>query len=68
MAGPSGTEALERIIARAQGYLSPGGYLLLEIGQGQLPAVRNLLKSAKLREAEYCRDYRGIARVIVACQ
>lgn len=68
LAGPYGTEALERIIAGAPSHLSPGGRLLLEIGQGQLRVVLALLKSAKLREAEYIRDYRKIARVIIACK
>lgn len=66
-AGPAGTEALETIVARAPGYLRPGGHLLLEIGQGQLRRVRAFLKGAGLREAEVTRDYRGIPRVIIAC-
>ncbi len=65
-AGPAGTEALETIVARAPAYLHPGGHLLLEIGQGQLRAVRAFLKGAGLREMEVARDYRGIPRVIVA--
>lgn len=68
VAGPTGTEALERIVARAPGYLLPGGQLLLEIGRGQLRAVRVFLKNAGLRETECIRDYGGIARVIAACR
>ncbi|MCJ7524084.1 MAG: peptide chain release factor N(5)-glutamine methyltransferase [Candidatus Aminicenantes bacterium] len=67
IAGPAGTEALERIIAGAPGYLQSGGYLLLEIGQGQLRAVRVFLKRAGLRETNCICDYGGIARVIAAC-
>ena len=67
-AGRVGTEALERIVAGAPGFLHPGGHLLLEIGQGQLRAVRAFLKNAGLKETEYARDYRGIARVISACR
>jgi len=66
LAGPAGTETLARIIAGAADYLAPGGHLLLEIGHGQLRAVRALLRSAGLRETEAIRDYAGIARVIVA--
>jgi release factor glutamine methyltransferase len=66
-AGPAGTEALETIVARAPAYLRPGGHLLLEIGQGQLRAVRAFLKGAGLQETEVARDYRGIPRVIIAC-
>jgi release factor glutamine methyltransferase len=68
VAGPSGTEVLEKIIAGVPGYLSPGGHLLLEIGQGQLLAVRAFLKAAGLRETDCIRDYGGISRVIAACR
>jgi release factor glutamine methyltransferase len=65
-AGPAGTEALERLIAGAPEYLAPGGHLLLEIGRGQLRAVRAFLRTAGFGEIEYRRDYGGIARVISA--
>ena len=65
-AGPTGTEALERVIAGAPGYLAPGGHLLLEIGRGQLRAVRAFLQNAGFGDIEYRRDYAGIARVLSA--
>lgn len=68
VAGPAGTEALEKIVAGAPVYLQPGGHLLLEIGRGQLRTVRAFLKRAGLREMECIRDYGGIARVIAACR
>jgi release factor glutamine methyltransferase len=68
VAGPAGTEALEKIVAGAPGHLLPGGHLLLEIGQGQRQAVRGFLKSAGLRETECVLDYAGIERVIAACR
>jgi release factor glutamine methyltransferase len=67
VAGRKGTEALERIIAGAPAFLQPGGHLLLEIGQGQLRAVRAFLKGAGLRETQCTHDYGGIARVVTAC-
>jgi release factor glutamine methyltransferase len=66
LAGPEGTEALERIIAAAPRHLTPDGCLLLEIGRGQRQSVRGFLKNAGLRESECIRDYGGIERVIVA--
>ncbi|MCX6556193.1 MAG: peptide chain release factor N(5)-glutamine methyltransferase [Candidatus Aminicenantes bacterium] len=66
VAGPAGTEALEKIIAGAADYLTGGGRLLLEIGHGQLRAVRAFLKSAGFKDVEWRRDYGGIARVISA--
>jgi release factor glutamine methyltransferase len=68
VAGPKGTEALEKIIAGVPRYLKPGGYLLLEIGQGQHLAVLHFLAAANLRELECVRDYQGIERVVVACR
>jgi release factor glutamine methyltransferase len=68
VAGQSGTEVLEKIIAGAPEYLSPGGHLLLEIGRGQLRAVRAFLKAAGLGKTECIRDYGGIPRVIAACR
>jgi release factor glutamine methyltransferase len=66
VAGPAGTEALEKIIAGAADYLKKGGRLLLEIGHGQLRAVRALLRAAGFEKVEWRRDYGGIPRVISA--
>lgn len=68
LAGAAGTEILEKIVAGAPGYLSPGGHLLLEIGQGQHQTVLLFLAAANLRELECVRDYQGIERVVVACR
>lgn len=68
VAGPAGTEALEKIIAGVPRYLKPGGHLLLEIGQGQRQAVLLFLAAVNLCELECVRDYQGIERVIVACR
>lgn len=66
VAGRTGTEALEKIVAGAPYWLAPGGHLLLEIGQGQRLAVCGFLKAAGMREVECIRDYGGIERVVVA--
>ncbi len=66
VAGPQGTEVLERIVAQVPRWLAPGGRLLLEIGMGQRRAVCAFLKSAGLRETECMKDYAGIDRVIIA--
>ena len=68
VAGPTGTEALGKIIAGVPRFLKPGGHLLLEIGQGQRQAVLHFLAAANLRELECIRDYQGIERVVVACR
>jgi release factor glutamine methyltransferase len=66
LAGPSGFEALARIVEHAPRWLKPGGWLLLEIGKGQRRAVSGFLKAAGLREVACVLDYAGIERVIVA--
>jgi release factor glutamine methyltransferase len=66
LAGAKGTEVLVGIIAGSGRRLSPGGRLLLEIGQGQRRPVNGFLKAAGLRETECVRDYAGIDRIIVA--
>jgi release factor glutamine methyltransferase len=66
VAGPLGTEALEKIIVGAPRYLKAGGHLLLEIGQGQHEPVSCFLKRAGFQEMECVRDYQEIERVIVA--
>jgi len=68
VAGPIGTEVLEKIVAGAPDHLSPGGHLLLEIGQGQRQAVQQFLAAADLQELECVRDYQNIERVVVACR
>jgi release factor glutamine methyltransferase len=68
VAGPTGTEALGKIIAGVPRFLKPGGHLLFEIGQGQHQAVLLFLAAANLRELECIRDYQGVERVVVACR
>jgi release factor glutamine methyltransferase len=47
--------------------LAPGGYLVLEIGQGQANDVMRLLTAAELVPVgEPRRDLAGIARVLAA--
>lgn len=44
--GPTGLEALRTIVADAPRYLLPGGWLVLEHGDGQAEPVRSLLAAA----------------------
>jgi len=62
-AGPDGLSDLRRIVTDAPGYLTPGGWLLLEHGWDQGPAVRNLMASAGLRDAQTLPDLAGQDRV-----
>ncbi len=52
--------------AAAGSLLRPGGLLLVEIGWGQLEAVRNIFQnSRKFEIIEVVKDYSGIDRVVV---
>lgn len=63
-AGPTGLEAYGRMIPEAREALKPGGWLLLEIGQGQREALRELL--AGWDGVEFVADLQGIPRVGIA--
>ncbi len=63
-AGPTGLEVYERLIPEARKVLKPGGWLLLEIGFGQQPAVEALLRG--WRSVSVVHDLQGIPRVLRA--
>ena len=63
-AGPRGLSIYERLIPQAREALEPGGWLLLEIGHGQQPALAGLL--AGWCEVAFEQDLQGIPRVAIA--
>jgi release factor glutamine methyltransferase len=63
-AGPTGLEVYERLIPEARKVLKPEGWLLLEIGFGQQPAVEALLRG--WRSVSVVHDLQGIPRVVQA--
>ncbi|WP_440996215.1 peptide chain release factor N(5)-glutamine methyltransferase [Arhodomonas sp. SL1] len=63
LAGEDGLAALRTIIAAAPAHLLPKGWLLLEHGWRQGPAVRSLLAAAGFRAIETWRDLAGHERV-----
>jgi release factor glutamine methyltransferase len=67
VAGPEGTEVIERIVQGAPAYLAPGGTLLVEIGASQGPAVRDLAAAERgLVDVDIRKDYAGHDRMLVA--
>jgi release factor glutamine methyltransferase len=64
VAGPSGTEVLERLVAAAPAALEPGGSLVVECGAGQAEAVRGLMSAAGAGETSAEPDLAGIDRVV----
>jgi release factor glutamine methyltransferase len=65
--GPTGTEFHERLLRESKEFLVPGGMLVMEIGQGQCAAVRQMAEHiggyAPLGVVE---DEAGIERVVIA--
>jgi release factor glutamine methyltransferase len=63
-AGPSGLDIYERLIPQALAALKPGGWLLMEIGQGQRDALTQLLSG--WNDVSFVDDLQGIPRVACA--
>ena len=63
--GPDGLTQIRRLSLQIDDRLRPGGWLLLEIGQGQSNAVTTLLhRRFPLAEIEAISDLSGIERVV----
>lgn len=65
LAGESGLDIFRRLIRQAPRCLRPEGYLILEIGDGQQPAVLDMF-GPRWTEVETGWDLRGCPRVITA--
>jgi release factor glutamine methyltransferase len=63
-AGASGLQIIERLIPQAHEALTPGGWLVMEIGYRQQAALRTLL--AAWSNVRFTPDLQGIARVVAA--
>ncbi len=61
--GPDGLEAIEHIAQRARAHLRPGGWLAVEHGAGQAPAVAALFSTHGLSTIRSLRDLAGYERV-----
>jgi release factor glutamine methyltransferase len=65
-AGPDGLDAIRAIVATAPRSIRAGGWLVLEIGADQGPAVAALLVAAGYDAVEIRRDLSGRDRVALA--
>jgi release factor glutamine methyltransferase len=63
-AGDDGLDVYRRLIPAAFGALTPGGYLMLEIGYGQSNAIAELIARAGFVQIEFVPDLQGIPRVV----
>ena len=63
--GPDGLNALRAIIGQAPAWLVPGGWLLVEIGAGQSPAVRQLAEAAgRYAAIDVTSDFQDVERIV----
>lgn len=65
-AGKDGLDIYRRLIAEAHSYLTPQGYILVEIGYGQKDAVAQIFEQHHFHVERIVKDYAGIERVIAA--
>ena len=70
LAGPDGLDAYRAFIPECSGHLhryaeQKTGALAVEVGEGQAPAVAELMRAAGFGEVEVRRDLAGIERVVI---
>jgi len=65
-AGSDGLDICRRLIPQAFPCLVPGGFLVLEIGYNQSPAIANLLAASGFQSIEFVPDLQQIPRVAIA--
>jgi release factor glutamine methyltransferase len=65
-AGDDGLDVYRRLIPAAFGALTPGGFVALEIGYGQSPAITELLARSGFEQIEFVPDLQNIPRVACA--
>ena len=64
--GEDGLDFFRKIIKRGSHFLTPGGYLILEIGANQSKAIKDLVKKNKSLSLEsIVPDYQGIERIVI---
>ena len=65
--GENGLDALQKIASEAPFYLKPGGWLLMEIGDGQSEKISRILRTHKAyKNLKFAKDHNGIERVLIA--
>ena len=67
LGGADGLDFYRRIIKDAPRYLTPGGFLLMEIGYGQAAKIKNIFDEyGGFTDIEVKKDLSGIERVMMA--
>jgi release factor glutamine methyltransferase len=64
--GGDGLASIRHIVAEGIRFLSPGGWLIMEIGDDQWAAVKNMVShTAGYGEISCVKDYAGVDRVVI---
>jgi len=63
--GPDGLHVVARLLAQLPRHMHTGGAAVLEIDQGQAPALRDLVATLPGVKLEVCQDLAGLDRVAV---
>lgn len=64
--GPDGLEFYRRIAAQAAPFLKPGGKIMVEFGDGQAAAIREIFESQKWIVEAIVEDYTQRPRILIA--
>ncbi len=64
--GKDGLEVIRRLVLQSFEKLRPGGFIALEVGEGQSERVKEILKSAGFTDISVFRDLSGTERVVTA--
>ena len=65
-AGPDGLDIVRRLLPQAETLLASEGHLMLEIGMGMEPKVKELLGTSGLRWVTTVPDLQGFPRILIA--
>ncbi len=65
--GEDGLDFYRQIVPAALKRLTNGGFLLFEIGKGQAPAVRKIMRENGFEDLKTIKDYNKIERIIIGC-
>lgn len=67
-AGDDGLLIYHRLIPDARALLISGGWLVMEIGYGQQPAIEKMMIESRYGSVHFIPDYQGIPRILIGQQ
>ncbi|HHT9144718.1 MAG: peptide chain release factor N(5)-glutamine methyltransferase [Candidatus Brocadiaceae bacterium] len=67
ISGQDGLQMFKRIIANANTWLKPGGFITFEVGEKQARKVARLFAETRcFKKADLLKDYQHISRIVIA--